>query len=131
MCKQNRKILRIIILVHFFYLLVFIHLDLEKKKSIKARKISRKWETTKKEKSLPSGCFVQRNCHHLLPSPPPPPSQNERDRTLCLEIPLWAFVYFGFTHNFSGGDCKGKSEHIISCFKKKKRITIELLGKSI
>lgn len=50
MSKQVRKIPVIVILVCLFYV---IHLNLENEKSIKARKINRKWKTTKKEKSLP------------------------------------------------------------------------------
>lgn len=72
MSKQVRKIPVIVILVYFFYV---IHLNLENEKSIKARKINRKWKTTKEEKSLPSGGVLYREAATICFQPSPSSSE--------------------------------------------------------
>lgn len=94
----------------FFYLLVFIPLNLRNKKTIRVRKISSKWNIKEKEKPLPSGCVLYREATLFVPNQ----AVQFRVReiiTLCLDAPLEAFILFSY--NFGNGDCEEESKRLI------------------
>lgn len=99
--RRFRRISPNVKLVYFLCILVFIHLDLVNKESIKVGEINRKWKTTKKKKSHRL-CFMKRSSCYLLPSQPFQFRMSEivtlySDSTLwlCFHSWFWWWVLWG------------------------------------